>query len=60
MTTRRLKAAVALYVSSPGDEADRPAALLVRDPGHLTLKQIPDDRGGYTDQNTSTVEFKAL
>ena len=45
MTTRRLKAAVALYVSSPGDEADRPAALLVRDPGHLALKQIPDDRG---------------
>ena len=34
-----------LYVSSPGDEADGPAALLVRDPGHLALKQIPDDRG---------------
>ena len=48
-----------MYVTSPGDEADRPAALLVRDPGHLALKQIPDDRGD-TDQNTSTVEFKAL
>ena len=59
MTTRRLKAAAALYVSSPGDEADRPAALLVRDPGHLALKQIPDDRGD-TDQNISRGEFKAL
>ena len=40
-----------LYVSSPGDEADRPAALLVRDPGHLTLKQIPDDRGIQADRS---------